>query len=338
MTGLVLTHAPGRLVGVRTTDDPACPQGVEIVRYVYASSAPQVESPRPFAHPLRTRHGAVVTVDRPHDHRWHRGLAWSWPCVGDENFWGGPTYLRGRGYVQLDNDGAMNHVQLHRADCDGEVAVLAHALRWTTRAGAEIVHDERHLTVRLVPEGWVLTTSTHLTNLTEAPLTFGSPTTRGRDDAGYGGLLWRGPRSFTGGTVVAGPAAGSAAGTASDAGPTTGGDDLRGGRAPWMAFVGRHDGVGRGDPLASSTVVVVDDPHGTTHPPQWFARSQGFACLNPAPFFSTEFDLPPGGSLSLRHAVAVADGDDAGLAPVLAQHGLTALHEALAERSAAAAR
>ena len=46
-------------------------------------------------------------------------------------------------------------------------------------------------------------------NTSDAAISIGSPTTKGRENAGYGGLFWRGPRSFTGGTVVAPGASGA---------------------------------------------------------------------------------------------------------------------------------
>src|SRR5690606_4112217 len=87
---------------------------VGLVRYVYAPIEPQVESPRPYFHPVHTLDGQLVTLYRPHDHVWHKGIAWSLPNVerlGEppehENFWGGVTYLRDLGYQQLPNNGSM---------------------------------------------------------------------------------------------------------------------------------------------------------------------------------------------------------------------------------------
>ena len=70
-----------------------------------------------------------------------------------------------------------------------------------------------------------------------------------------------------------------------------------------MGFTGRHDGSD-----AASTVVIVDDPANLQHPPQWFARSEEYACLCPAPFFSEEHVIEPGEELALRYGVVVADG------------------------------
>ena len=128
-----------------------------------------------------------------------------------------------------------------------------------------------------------------MTNVSSADLTIGSPTTRGRENAGYGGLFWRGPRSFTGGTLLA---------------PDfSGGEEIRGTRGPWMGFVGRHDETG-----GASTVVIVDGTDNPSNPPQWFARTEQFGCLNPAPFFSTEVPFAPGDTLRFRYAVVIADG------------------------------
>ena len=48
--------------------------------------------PKPYLHPVRTLAGELVTAFRPHDHVWHKGIAWSLPHVGEHNFWGGPTF------------------------------------------------------------------------------------------------------------------------------------------------------------------------------------------------------------------------------------------------------
>ncbi|MFI1397966.1 DUF6807 family protein [Streptomyces sp. NPDC020681] len=49
---------------------------------------------------------------------------------------------------------------------------------------------------------WHLTWSTAITNRRNDALRFASPTTEGREGAGYSGLLWRGPRAFRGGRIL----------------------------------------------------------------------------------------------------------------------------------------
>lgn len=271
--------------------------------YVFRPDTPQLESPRPYLHPVRTLGGDVVTAFRPHDHVWHKGISLALPCVGEHNFWGGGTYVHGRGYVQLANNGSAVHRAFDDLGAGGGGARIAHGLDWFAQNGDPVITERRVLGATVADAfSWVLTFQTALTNVSGGPLAFGSPTTKGRENAGYGGLFWRGPRSFTGG-VVQSPAG-------------VGGDGLRGTRAEWFAFRGRHDETDR-----SSTVLMLDPGS-----PRWFARSAQFACLNPAPFFSTERHLPDGATLTLRHAVVVTDGDhgDEGTA-ALADHARKAL-------------
>jgi len=300
--GLRLVHEYGRSLSVHCG-------GVTLLCYVYEPWDVQLESPRPYFHPVRTLGGDLVSLYRPHDHVWHKGIAWSLANVGSANFWGGVTYLRDRGYVQLNNNGAMRHRFFDGIDASPDEVSVRHTLEWVTEQG-EGWFDERRafaVTVHPVAGAWVLTFATTLHNVGGEPVAIGSPTTEGRDNAGYGGLFWRGPRSFTGGQVLA-PG-------------TVAGDELMGTRGPWLGFTGRHDGDGR-----ASTLVFVDAPDNPGHPTTWFVRSEMYACLCPAPFFSEEITVAPGGELALRYAVVVADrAHDADGAAGLAELGLGAL-------------
>ncbi|WP_053175669.1 PmoA family protein [Nonomuraea sp. SBT364] len=280
---LQVNHELGRSVTVSAGD-------AELFTYVYRPDTPVRESPKPYIHPIRTLGGALVSLFRPHDHVWHKGIAWSLPHVGEHNFWGGPTYVHGRSYVQLGNNGSATHREMTGLSA-GAAAELAHTLDWTSQAGDPVIEERRSLGAAVVDgTTWSLVFDTAMTNVSGGTLAFGSPTTKGRENAGYGGLFWRGPRSFTGGVVQSPDKAG--------------GDELRGTRAEWFGFRGRHDETG-----GHSTIVVVDDTANPRHPPQWFARSEDFACLCPAPFFGEELDLPDGGTLRFRYAVVIGDGD-----------------------------
>ncbi len=296
-TGLGLVHELGRSLRV-THDD------IELARYVYQPWDPQLESPKPYLHPLRTLGGDQVSLYRPHDHVWHKGIAWSLPNVGTENFWGGPTFLRGRGYAQLDNNGSMVHAGFEALDADSDKVRVRQRLRWDTEGGDTWFEEERDLAFAVAADdrAWTLGFGTRMRNVSGHDVVIGSPTTEGRPDAGYGGLFWRGPRSFSGGTVRTPD--------------RTGGDELMGSRAPWMAYTGRHD-----DHARSSTLVFVDDPR-REQPTQWFVRTGIYACLCPAPFFDTEHTVAPGETVDLSYAVVVADGDaDDDRASALAELG-----------------
>ncbi|KQR04254.1 hypothetical protein ASF72_04410 [Arthrobacter sp. Leaf141] len=294
------------------TDDGAAVElsldGVQVLTYTYAADDPQVESPRPYFHPVRTPAGDVVTAYRPHDHTWHKGIAWSLPHLGPDNFWGGPSYRRGKDYQWLPNNGAMRHRGPAAVTDDGRTFRFAHTLDWITQQDIMVVAEERSFHVVPGPDSsYTLVFATAMTNVSGADIQIGSPTTEGRDNAGYGGLFWRGPRAFAGGTILA------------PGGAT--GEELRGKRAPWLSFVGQHDETCR-----YSTLVMVDDPAAGNPQPEWFARSEPFACMGPAPFFSTEVLFAAGATLHFRHAVVIADGQsDAGRIEALAGTALEAL-------------
>jgi hypothetical protein len=293
-TTLQVCHALDRAVSVTAGD-------VELFTYVYRPDTPVLESPKPYLHPIRTLAGDVVSLFRPHDHVWHKGIAWSLPHVGEHNFWGGPTYVHGSFYVQLDNNGSAVHRELTTLSATGQRAEIAHRLDWRAQSGEPVIDEYRMLTAGVLDETtWVLLFDTSMTNVSGAALDFGSPTTKGRENAGYGGLFWRGPRSFTGGVVQSASGAGS-------------GNDLRGIRAEWLGFRGQHDETGKW-----STIVMVDDADNPQHPPLWFTRTEEFACLCPAPFFDEEVRLLDGDTVRFRYAVVVAAGD-------YGEHGTAAL-------------
>ncbi len=123
-----------------------------LAEYVHRPTDVQLESPQPYLHPIRTLGGELVTLFRPHDHVWHKGIAWSLPVVGDENFWGGPTFVRGQGYVQLPNDGTQRHRCVRAASgCRGRGADrFVDELEWITEAG-ERLFEERRTVARADP-------------------------------------------------------------------------------------------------------------------------------------------------------------------------------------------
>ena len=265
---------------------------VEIATYTYDATDEQRESPRPFFHPLRTTAGETVSAYRPWDHVWHKGIAWSLPHFGEDNFWGGPSYRRGKDYQWLPNNGRMKHERILEAGIDDSGFRFSHALTWWTQPGRHVVDEVRTLAISAGPDPdtWTLVFETAMNNVSGHDIHIGSPTTEGRENAGYGGLFWRGPRDFTGGRI-AGPDGRS-------------GEELRGTRGPWLAFVGQHD-----DTCRHSTILIADDTANAQHPPEWFARSEPFACFGPAPFFSKEVTFTAGATMVNRYAVVIADGD-----------------------------
>ncbi|GAA2081862.1 PmoA family protein [Actinomadura alba] len=261
---------------------------VEIMRYVYEPETDAFEGAKPYLHPVRTLAGDVVTGYRPHDHRWHKGVQMTASHVSGQNFWGGGSYVRDEGYVDLPNVGSMRHREFTHLTVGDDRVEVAELLGWHTQAGEHWVDELRSMTVTDVGDvSWALDFRTRLTNVRAEPLEFGSPTTNGRPQAGYTGLFWRGPRAFTGGAVIA----------ADD----QGGPEMMGRPARWLAYTGRHDEVDR-----SSTLLFVDGPDNKAAPTHWFVRNEPFPAVNPSFAFHEECVLDPGRTLELRYRIVVA--------------------------------
>ena len=263
-----------------------------LFKYVYVSQSPSLESPRPYFHPLRTLAGNDVSLFRPHDHLWHTGLTMCIANLSGENFWGGATYTRERqGYIQLNNNGHIQHKSWQEISCDEKVRCIEH-LQWITHSNKVWLHEERQIRVNEIkPEAgyWNLDLRFSMTNVTGQPLAFGSPTTEGRPDAGYGSLFWRGPRSFLHGTII---------GADGITGP-----ESMGKRAAWLAFSGKHDGN-----QTQSTILFVDQPGNPQYPNKWFVRNDPYACISCSFMYDTYHILQPGGVLELTYHVMIGNG------------------------------
>jgi hypothetical protein len=284
--GITTTHVLGRHVELRHGDQP-------LFRYVYRTGAAQVESPRPYLHPLRTLAGDTVSIFRPHDHRWHHGLSMTCANLSGENFWGGPTFVEGRGYVQLPNNGRIDHESWEVVEEVGGRPRLVERLAWITEGGERWLDERRTIELAEVDTdrgSWTLRLHFLFWNASDRVLELGSPTTEGRPLAGYGGLFWRGPRSFLGGRIL-GP-------------DDLEGPEAMGRRAPWLAFTGRHDESDR-----VSTLVFIDHPDNPRYPTQWFVRSDPYACISCSFMFDEVYPLEPGQGLALRYLLVVGTGE-----------------------------
>ena len=264
-----------------------------LFRYVYEPKMEATESPKPYFHPLCTLAGNEVTLFRPYDHVWHKGLAMTSAHLSGENFWGGPTYVHGKGYVQLDNNGRIQHRAWEDIECNGDRVSLKERLEWITHKGETWISEERLINVNEIEAQrgyWSLDLRFSLKNVRGQPLIFGSPTTVGRPMAGYGGLFWRGPRSFLHGTVLAGGG--------------LEGPEIMGKAAPWLAYIGRHDGTG-----GRSTILFLDHSGNPRFPNKWFIRNDPFAAVSCSFMFDEEYDLKEGDELVLNYRVVLIDGE-----------------------------
>ncbi|MEV3973269.1 PmoA family protein [Streptomyces sp. NPDC050698] len=288
-----VTHTHGEDIAVTAAN------GTEILRYVYRPDPDPFESRKPYAHPVRTLSGRTVTGYRPNDHRWHKGLQMTASHLSGQNFWGGNCYVHGEGYLPLpERVGSMRHDGFADLTVEDDRLALTEHLTWIENGGEEWAREVRGLSVHSVDEesgSWALDWSIRLTNTRSAPLAFGSPTTAGREMAGYTGLQWRGPRDFTGGTVFA-PDGDADAGK------------LMGTQGPWLAFTTEHDEVDGHSTLVFAHAPENLDETSPAHESHWFVRSEPFPTVAFSWAFFEEFELPPGESFAYRYRVVVADG------------------------------
>lgn len=293
MTGLRIVHAHGDRI---TVTEPTT--GVELLQYVYRAEAAW-EASKPYLHPLRTLAGDVVTDYRPNDHRWHKGLSLTASHLSGANLWGGNSYVHGEGYLALpERVGSMAHVSFDEVAATDAGALIAERLTWHPYDGTLWAEEERRLETHDVDAAsgsWALTWTSAVTNRWDQPLRFGSPTTAGREMAGYTGLFWRGPRAFRDGRIT---------------GPDGEGPELMGRQAPWLAYSGEHDGTD-----GHATLLFVHAPENDhtgaegAHPAHWFVRNEPFAAVAPSWAFYEEFELAPGDTFTRRYRVVVADGE-----------------------------
>ncbi|CAG1004869.1 hypothetical protein ANRL2_04435 [Anaerolineae bacterium] len=264
-------------------------EGGLLFRYVFQPDVPASESPKPYFHPLNTLGGHTITGFRPADHPWHTGLAMTMAYLSWLNFWGGPTYVHGQGYIQLPNNGQIQHTAWSLVECQNEQARLVEQLAWIAPSGEVRLDETRHISAVIADDTiWYLDFEFHLTNISRQTLEFGSPTTQGRPNAGYGGLFWRGPLAWQNPQICLAEQPDSQA--------------VMGTSAAWLAYSG-----GASDQRA--TLVFMDHPTNPRYPNQWFVRESEYVGVCFAFMFDQAYFLLPDETLTLRYRVAIADGD-----------------------------
>ncbi|WP_320777552.1 PmoA family protein [Streptomyces sp. CRN 30] len=258
----VVLHVAGRPVG----------------RYTTRPDLPPTASPRPYLHPVTTLAGTAVTELAPADHLHHLGVGVAVPDVEGHNFWGGRTFVRGRGPTELDNHGTQRHTAFQLCDPDGFVEEL----RWAV-AGGELLRERRTVAaIELGGSAWALDFTFSLTNITEDPLTIGSPATNGRPGAAYGGFFWRArkedtvPRVFTPGRE--------------------GESVVHGTRADWVALAG------------SDWTLVFSGATDETREDPWFVRAAEYPGVGSSLAHEERLPIEPGDTLVRRIVTVVADG------------------------------
>ena len=167
---------------------------VTLFRYLFRPETPADESPRPYAHPVRSLSGESLTNFRPNDHRWHHGMSFTITSISGHNFWGGVTYRREDGYQWRADHGSQRHVAWRELSPQG----IAHAIEWTSGEGELLLDEERRIGFEILSKvAWRLRWSASLTNRTDRMLSLGHyHSSQGLDGSHYSGLQFRGSREL----------------------------------------------------------------------------------------------------------------------------------------------
>ncbi|WP_336322214.1 PmoA family protein [Streptomyces lavendofoliae] len=268
--------------------------GRPVARYLHRPDLATGLSPRPYLHPVTTPGGTPVTEERPDDHLHHLGVSVAVPDVAGHNFWGGRTFVRGRGPTELDNHGVQHHDDWKLRDPDGFVEDL------TWRAGSrELLRERRTVSAAgLTPSAWALDFTFSLTNPGPEDLSLGSPATNGRPGAGYGGFFWRAPKE-----------AGAAAVFTRDA---DGEEAVHGRTADWLALRG------------TTWTLIFAGATGDTRRDPWFVRTEEYPGVGSSLAWRERLTVPAGATVVRRVVTVVADGaPDRGEAAALVRKALS---------------
>lgn len=249
-----------------------------VARYETAPEVAARLAPRPYFHPVTTRSGTTVTELCPADHLHHFGVSIAVPDVDGHNFWGGRTFVPGRGPTELDNHGTQRHRRYTSSGPDGFAAELG----WVA-AGQELLRERRTVTALPLDEtAWALDLTFALTNVTDRDLSIGSPATNGRPGAAYGGFFWRAPQAATAPDVCTADADGE--------------DAVHGTRADWLALRG-----------PDWTLVFAPGTDRTREDP-WFVRAAEYPGVGSSLAHDGRLPISPGESVVRRIVTVVADG------------------------------
>lgn len=260
--------------------------GREVARYLDGADLDADLSPRPYLHPVRTPGGVVVTETRPEDHHHHHGVSAAVVDIDGTSYWGGKSYVDGQGYVMLPNQGRQVG-EAPQLSTTPDRSVLTQRLRWSAPDGTEQVVEDREIRLAAGPgPAHLLTWRSGLH--AQRDLTIGSPATRGRTGAGYGGLFWR-----------LGPESGATVRVRTAGGVVRGEQDALGAIGPWLTLTTRHDG--------GTATVLLAQPDTDLLP--WFVRVTGYTGAGPAVAWDRTATVAAGDRRDLHLWAALVDGD-----------------------------
>lgn len=236
--------------------------------------------PKSYFHPLSTVDGEALTSFEPPDHRWHRGLWWSWKLINGLNYWEeDPKTHTSEGVTELT--GAT-------VDPRGDFGASAE-LRFSYHppGQAAVMTELRKLSITQPDaEGRYRIDWTSEFTAGSTPVTLGRTPLpdeeNGKPYGGYAGLSLRLPVDSNGWSIRTSEGETGAAGS-------------HGQGARWADFSSPGGGI-----------AICDHPENLRHPSPWYVHdSPPMSFLSPAVLFNEPLVLAAGQSLKLSYRVLI---------------------------------
>ncbi|SEL49149.1 DUF6807 domain-containing protein [Parapedobacter koreensis] len=243
---------------------------------------------KPYFHPLRTPAGLDMTLERPADHPWHRGLWFSWKDINGVNYWEedpAKGVSSGRSLIKAVKTTLDKHTQTANI-----------AMRLVYADSANTVLNEKREVVVSQPEngGYTVSWYHEFEAVTDVRLYLEKP-------AKYGGVEWGGYAglSFRGSDQLKQPTFVASSGWSTQADLTGYGEKER-----WMGITALNNGK----PVA---LVIFDHPDNERHPSPWYIwHAAGHNLFfTPSLLFDGPLALKKGEKLRLKYRVWVTDGE-----------------------------
>lgn len=242
---------------------------------------------KPYFHPLRTPMGLDMTLERPTDHPWHRGLWFSWKNINGVNYWEENRetgHSVGRSLIKKVKS------NLKKGSAHANIRI------WMEYAdsGKTKLTERRRLDISSPENGSYLIKWYHefkaaedLTLYLEKPAKHG-----GVAWGGYAGLSYRGSDQLEHATFF------TSGGWSNKSDLTGYGEKER-----WMGISARNNNK-------DVSLVIFDHPKNIRYPSPWYVwYSEGHNLFfTPSFLFDGPLTLKKGQKLKLQYAVWVVDG------------------------------
>lgn len=244
---------------------------------------------KPYFHPLRTPKGHNLTLERPKDHPWHRGLWFSWKDINGVNYWEEDTkkgLAEGRSIIKSIN------VEKHEDFSAKVILEISYE-----EIGEPMITEKRILTIGspVNDEEYTIAWHQDFTFTEDVRLYLEKPGKHGGEEwGGYAGLSFRGSEELSRPRFIA------SSGWQNSADITGYGEKER-----WMDMTSQIAGA---DEYAGLT--IYDSPSNPRYPSPyyiWFAKGEN-TFFTPSLLFDGPMDFKKRDTLTLDYLVLIHDG------------------------------